>query len=252
MTGGIYKIVNLVNGKVYIGSAKDFKKRWRRHISDLNKGKHSSIKLQRSYNKHGKNNFKFEIVEYAEYTIDIKNLEQKYIDLYNSKVVGYNIADASFGDILSTHPNRLDIIKRIKKSTHERLLNMTVQEKQIKFGRSGSKNGNYNPDRHKNFSCIKCGCDISYKSSLGRNLCSVCIKTGKENPFYGKTHSDETRNTIKRKAMGNKNRPLIKVKVDDEIFNSCSECAKKFNISNGSVTHRIKSDNFPNWSYVNA
>lgn len=53
MKSGIYQIKNTLNGKVYVGSAKDFEKRWKRHFKDLENGVHSSIKFQRSFNKHG-------------------------------------------------------------------------------------------------------------------------------------------------------------------------------------------------------
>ena len=43
--GGIYKIKNIINGKVYIGSAIYFIKRWSVHKSELKNNKHHSIKL---------------------------------------------------------------------------------------------------------------------------------------------------------------------------------------------------------------
>lgn len=57
---GIYQIRNLVNGKVYVGSAKKFKVRWSRHVSGLNLNKHHSKHLQSAWNKYGADNFVFE------------------------------------------------------------------------------------------------------------------------------------------------------------------------------------------------
>jgi len=56
---GIYKIT--CNDKLYIGSSNNIRKRWRRHINDLNGNKHINIHLQRAFDKYGINNFKFEI-----------------------------------------------------------------------------------------------------------------------------------------------------------------------------------------------
>lgn len=56
---GIYEIVNLVNGKRYIGSAVNFKKRWNSHQHSLRQGKHPSKHLQSTWNKHGAERFSF-------------------------------------------------------------------------------------------------------------------------------------------------------------------------------------------------
>lgn len=77
----IYKIIDLKSLKFYIGSAVNFKERKRIHLRDLNANKHHSIKLQRSWNKYGKDNFSFEILE----ILTDKNLllvrEQYWLDL---------------------------------------------------------------------------------------------------------------------------------------------------------------------------
>lgn len=93
---GIYKIVNIINNKVYIGSTlKSFKHRFKSHISLLNKNLHENPILQNAWNKYGENSFVFEIVESFD-NIELKDLldlEQKYIMQYNSidRNVGYNI-----------------------------------------------------------------------------------------------------------------------------------------------------------------
>lgn len=56
---GIYEIVNTVNGKRYIGSSVNLRKRRGEHWRDLRLGKHHSSKLQRAWNKYGEASFKF-------------------------------------------------------------------------------------------------------------------------------------------------------------------------------------------------
>jgi group I intron endonuclease len=56
---GIYEIVNTVNGKRYIGSARELKTRWRRHRWELRGCRHGNEKLQRAWNKYGEGAFKF-------------------------------------------------------------------------------------------------------------------------------------------------------------------------------------------------
>ena len=88
-TSGIYKIENIINNKVYVGSSVSIEDRWIRHKTDLVKGKSCSIKLQNSYNKHGVENFEFSILE--ECRIDnLIEREQYYINMYNSYNEGYN------------------------------------------------------------------------------------------------------------------------------------------------------------------
>src|SRR5574343_389768 len=60
---GIYKIVNKVNGKHYVGSSNDIICRWKGHLNNLEKSKHDNKYLQYSYNKYGRDNFDFIIIE---------------------------------------------------------------------------------------------------------------------------------------------------------------------------------------------
>jgi group I intron endonuclease len=77
---GIYQIRNLINGKIYIGSAINLKVRKYNHFYDLKNNKHHNIKLQRSYNKYGLDNFSFEILEYIENKSKLIEREQFYFD----------------------------------------------------------------------------------------------------------------------------------------------------------------------------
>lgn len=79
----IYSITNIVNEKKYIGSAKVFEKRKADHLNRLKNCKHHSIKLQNSYNKHGKDNFKFEILEEVDDINKLIEREQYWIDKLN-------------------------------------------------------------------------------------------------------------------------------------------------------------------------
>lgn len=86
---GIYSIVNLVNNKRYIGLTKNLKKRKWSHFIYLNLNKHHNPKLQNSYNKHGKENFSFEILEECSEESLLKR-EVFWIDFYDSIKNGYN------------------------------------------------------------------------------------------------------------------------------------------------------------------
>lgn len=89
---GIYRILNTVNGKVYVGSAVRLAKRWNDHRCDLNKGCHVNSKLQRAWSKYGSGAFRFETLELVADVTLLIAAEQKWIDSLNAKCAGYNIA----------------------------------------------------------------------------------------------------------------------------------------------------------------
>lgn len=92
---GIYKIINLINGKVYIGQAKNVKERFSEHRQDLRKNKHINKHLQHSWNKYSENNFKFEVIEECEED-RLTEREQYWIDYYGglNSTNNYNQKDA--------------------------------------------------------------------------------------------------------------------------------------------------------------
>lgn len=80
---GIYKIISLsMPDRCYVGSAVNLNKRKAQHFRLLLKNTHHSIKLQNHYNKYGKNDLEFCIIELC----SVDNLiirEQCFIDLLN-------------------------------------------------------------------------------------------------------------------------------------------------------------------------
>lgn len=89
---GIYKITNLVNKKIYIGSSSNLKTRIKTHKNNLNKNKHINQYLQNAWNKYGEENFMFEIIEKCSNEIKIKR-EQYWLDFTKCYIRknGYNI-----------------------------------------------------------------------------------------------------------------------------------------------------------------
>lgn len=93
ITSGIYKIINQINNQYYIGSSSSLFSRRNQHFSLLRRGIHTNKYLQRSVNKHGINNFDFEVMFYC----DKENLlfyEQICIDKLNPK---YNLSPGVVG-----------------------------------------------------------------------------------------------------------------------------------------------------------
>ena len=62
MTQVIYKIVNLVNDKFYVGSTNNQRERFRTHRNKLRRGVHHCAHLQASWNKYGEEKFTFKVI----------------------------------------------------------------------------------------------------------------------------------------------------------------------------------------------
>jgi group I intron endonuclease len=78
---GIYQITNKVNGRIYIGSAQQFKRRWAQHKNSLHQIKHYNKFLQADFNKCGMDAFVFEVIEVVDGdTKARREIEQTYID----------------------------------------------------------------------------------------------------------------------------------------------------------------------------
>lgn len=90
MNTGIYAIRNTTNDKRYVGSAKSFQYRFSKHKTELRKGNHHSIKLQRAWNKYGSENFVFEKLIICSKE-NLLMYEQIAIDSFDAANAGYNI-----------------------------------------------------------------------------------------------------------------------------------------------------------------
>lgn len=90
---GIYKILNKINGKFYIGSAINFKRRFARHARLLNTKEHPNEYLQNAWNKYWSISFEFIILQYVENKADLIKYEQVWLNFTRcyDREVGYNI-----------------------------------------------------------------------------------------------------------------------------------------------------------------
>lgn len=76
---GVYAIVNLLNGKIYIGSAVVLTRRLDDHFRMLRGGYHSNPHLQNAWNKYTGDQFDFTVIEYCDPDKCVER-EQYWID----------------------------------------------------------------------------------------------------------------------------------------------------------------------------
>ena len=96
---GIYRITNKTNGKIYIGSARDIRRRLRHHLIALRNGAHVNRHLQNAFKRDGEAAFIFEVLLLCD-KADLIIREQEFLDEYKcyNDTIGYNLnprADAA-------------------------------------------------------------------------------------------------------------------------------------------------------------
>jgi len=117
---GIYRILNCITNKCYVGSSINVLGRLSKHMSWLKHNKHQNKKLQNSVNKHGLDNFKFELV--VECKVEkLESLEQYYIDQFGhyniTKIVERNIPSIQSRKKHSKTKKKLFKLRLISKTT---------------------------------------------------------------------------------------------------------------------------------------
>lgn len=92
--GGVYRIFNKRNQRVYIGSCKEFKRRSTQHLNALKRGVHSNKYLQADFDKHGSDEFVFQVLEIVDGgKNDRTDKEQIYLSkLYDNCQQCYNMS----------------------------------------------------------------------------------------------------------------------------------------------------------------
>jgi group I intron endonuclease len=209
MKAGVYKIVNRVNGKCYIGSSNNAKLRLYMHKRALKKNKHENIYLQAAWNKYGKNNFVFRVLFYCELDVLIER-EQEMIDYYRMKNgKNYNLCPAA-GSCLGfkhTEETKRKMMgntngrgrKGIKVSEETRLKQSLVHMGH-KTGMTGKK---HSEEARRKMSLAKKGKKTgrSWNKGLTKETNESILRRslslmGRKGPMLGKHHSDFTKKKI--------------------------------------------------------
>lgn len=241
--GTIYKIENVVNGKAYIGqTVRKPKYRINRHLTSLREGTHYNTYLQRAYDKYGENSFKVDVLEKVPQT-ELDERERHWISYYRNTNGAYN--SESGGNKLKTHSK--ETRKKISIATKKALSNPEVRSK---LGLKGSSNPNASK-----VICINTGevfetmTEAANKFNLNRTqIFEVCNGNYKSAGYY--THGtplqfayyEEGKEYELQDVGGFKSPKKVILTNTGEIFSSMHEGARKYNLSQGSISKCCKGD----------
>lgn len=138
---GVYKILNIVNNKFYIGSSsKSIENRWNIHRWHLRLNNHHNSKLQNSWNKYGEQVFEFSILELCLKENCIER-EQYFIDSLKPKLNIRKKAESQIGLKRSKESLlRMSKAKKGQKYSEQARINMSLSRK----GKKHTKQWNIN------------------------------------------------------------------------------------------------------------
>lgn len=135
---GIYSITSKVSGKRYIGSSVRICMRWTKHLTDLRTGKHCNSHLQNHYNKYGKEDLLFNVIEVIERNkLSLQEFKQLLLDkeqiyLNNWKECHFNIKKNAATNLGFKRKNPKNYY--FKKSTEFYIVYFQIERKVLNFG----------------------------------------------------------------------------------------------------------------------
>lgn len=225
---GIYAIVNVVNGKKYIGSSADVNLRWINHKTKLNHNKHVNRILKSAWNKYGADRFVFVVLEQCSKP-ELLQREQHHIDNGNPE---YNIAKSSTSPLIIERP------AKCVQCGHDYTAKALWSRFCSNACKSKWRRKNHFDDTSKK--CVVCGSEFSSNKYAKTTTCSSVCR-GK---LLWRNISDESRETHSEKlsiskidyyAIGGKNhaaKPIDQFSIDGEYIASFASAA----LSSGSAS----------------
>lgn len=225
----IYKITNINNGKLYVGSSRNFNERKRKHLRLLNLGIHHCKHLQNSFNKYGETAFVFEILEKVKNETDLIIREQHYIDLLKPS---YNTI-TKVGTPLESKNRLIKLRKRLNK----KVVQYNLEGDKIKVWGSMQEVADYLQVNRNNIS----DCCRGLKKTVKGYRFSYCKEPIKYNrPSRAKYKSlDERKLSWSKKSSRNRYK-VTSSRQKSFIINNIRKFCKDIDLSEASVYNSIK------------
>jgi group I intron endonuclease len=246
-----YILTDTITGKFYVGSSGNIRRRLTRHFSDLRNGNHHCAPLQEIWVDDDRIRTTTIVTDTRESAYD---LEQDLLEKFKDSPYLLNVSlGARGGDTLTRHPQRQLLIENLKNAILHRYSQMTVEERKKLYGKSGRANWmwgkTHSPEARAKISKANLG--ITHRSGFTltaehRTKISefASRRTGDKNAFYGRSHSQATRERISdtKRQQGLIPANVRQVMVDDHVYASLTEASRQLGVSPALMVHRIKSD----------
>ncbi len=188
----IYKIINTVNGKFYVGSTTNTRERFRGHRNRLRKNRHHATHLQFAWNKYGEQAFVFHVIETIPEGESLQAAEDRWLAEHVGKDYCYNksrYSDSPMRGIpKELHPN----FGRPKTDAERQAISQSLRE----FYAANPNNHPRAGKKHSDEARAKIRAAIQGK-----------IASGEKHYRYGQTLSEEVRKKIGDAQRGVKKAP---------------------------------------------
>jgi len=265
---GIYKIVSLINDKVYVGSSVNLKSRRYLHFYRLKQNKHDNKHLQNAYNKYGKENFIWEIIEYVEHNEnkdilkkELLEREQYWIDKLNAcnRLVGYNMcleAGSSLGVMRTLEfRNKIRKIKLGRKHSEQTKQKISKTHKKLGTLPPSNKGMELSEETKRKMSITAKNMSEETKrkmseSSKGNKHALGCKRSEEFKEKVSRVHKGKKLSKETKDKIGKK---VINV-TTGKIFNSAVEAAAFYGINKSHICSVCKGNRKTTggyeWAYV--
>lgn len=226
---GIYCILNVKNGRFYVGSAVSLCGRKDVHLSNLKLEKHHSQFLQNDYNKCGAQSFKFYVLEFVKEKKLLLKIEQSYLDRITDRKNCYNccyVAGSWYGNHHTEKTKeklrQRHLGKKLSKEHRDKIgksgigkhvgLRHTIETKKLMSQKAlGRKHNKKTREKMSESHKGKPTWNKGKKYTKEMKLKMSELVVGEKNPFYGKRHTNETKQKIREKLLGKCFKPTISV-----------------------------------------